>query len=304
MQLSKVYILSGLAFLLCFVPQKICWGQELFAEVIVNDMAVRTQDKRVFRDMETAFSRFLNERKWGDDEFAPQERIQCAFNITISEMPSIGQFRADVQIIASRPVYNSSYYTPTFNFADRNFNFSYVEAQPIEFNENSWMSNLASMLAYYAYVILAIDFDTFEEFGGEPYVRKAFNIVNLAQSENAQGWQQMESNRNRYWLIENMLNDQLQAVRKANYIYHREVLDQFAENPEKAQERALVVIEELSKANRIRPNSILVITFLDAKGREIANMFSEGDPSLRRKAHELLVKIDPSKSDRYDKMLP
>lgn len=278
-------------------------AQELNCKVIVNADQVQTSDRAVFRDMETAFAQFLNTRKWTNDTYKAHERINCNILITINRMPSIGNFTATVQVQSGRPVFNTNYETVVFNFADRDWEFDYIESQPLEFNDNVYISNLTSMLAFYAYVILGFDYDSFSELGGNPHFQKALQIVNNAQQVNRPGWQPLGSNRNRYWLIENITNAQMVEIRKSIYQYHRHGLDLFEKNPDQTREVIVKCLREIKKVRDINPNAILVISFFDAKGPELANIFSDGNLNLRREAYEIIVTIDPSKRSNYQKMI-
>lgn len=293
-----LYILTSL-ILLGFSVQ----SQELNCNVIVNADRVETTDRRIFQDMQTAFSQFLNNRRWTDDNYDVAERINCNLVITIEEMPIVGTFKATVQIQSSRPVYGTSYESLMLNFADRDWHFEYVESQPLDFNENSFSSNIASMLAYYAYIILGIDYDSFETLGGTSFFERANNQVILAQESNMPGWKQFDSQRNRYWLAENFLSPIFTPVRESIYLYHIQGLDLFLENPDASRNTILEVLKKLQVANRSRPNSIFTIAFLDAKSNELINIFSEGDMNIRRQAYEILRTLDPTLTSKLGKII-
>ncbi|MDZ7646050.1 MAG: DUF4835 family protein [Cytophagales bacterium] len=173
-------------------------AQELNFKVTINSDQIQTTDKAVFKDMERSFANFLNTRKWSNDSYKNYEKINGTLFINISEMPSIGNFEASAQITAARPVFGSNYETVLFNFADREWSFEYIESLPLEYNDNTYISNLTSMLAFYAYVVLALDYDSFSEMGGNNYVQKALIVVNNAQPANRAGWAALGNNRNRY----------------------------------------------------------------------------------------------------------
>src|SRR6188508_1421309 len=189
-------------------------AQELNCTVTINSSGAQTSDRGIFRDMKTAIEQFMNSRKWSGDSYKPYEKINCNMLITITKMPSIGNFSASVQIQAARPVYNTNYSSLIFNFADRDWEFEYIESLPLEFNDNTYTTNLTSMLALYAYLVVGVDYDSFSELGGTPYFQKALNIVNAAQQSNRPGWQALGSNRSRYSLVENYTNAQMLDVRK------------------------------------------------------------------------------------------
>jgi hypothetical protein len=277
-------------------------GQELNAIVRVNHQAVQTTETRIFQDMETSFAQFLNNRKWTDDTYKGEERINCNLVITIDQMPSPSSFSATVQVQSSRPVYGTGYESLMLNFADRDWQFQYTESQPIDFNENTFTSNIASLLAYYAYIIIGLDYDSFSEMGGTPYFEKAQMVVtNAQQSAGDPGWDQFGSNRrrNRYWLAENFINQQMQPVRKGMYTYHRKGLDMFIANETESRANILTTVKAIEEVRKIQPQSILLIAFMDAKHNELVSIFSKGDPQIRREAYNSLVAIDPTQTDKY-----
>src|SRR5436190_10457981 len=202
-------------------------SQELNCKVTINADQIATSDRGVFKDMERSIANFMNTRKWTNEVYKNYEKINCAIFINISVMPAIGAFKASAQITVARPVYNTNYETVLLNFADREWEFEYIESQPMEYNDNSYINNLTSMLAYYAYIIIGMDSDSFTERGGDPYFQRALMVVTNAQSSNRPGWQSIGANRNRYNLIENINNPQMVELRKNTYKYHRLGLDKF-----------------------------------------------------------------------------
>lgn len=277
-------------------------GQELNCKVTINADQIQTSDRNVFKDMERSIALFMNSRKWSTDMYKNHERINCAIFLNISRMPSIGSFIASAQITVARPVYNSNYETVLMNFADREWEFEYIESQPLEYNDNAYINNLTSMLAYYAYIILGMDYDSFAEKGGDPYFQKALMVVNNAQSSNRPGWQSIGSNRNRYNLIENINNTQMTELRKNTYRYHRQALDTFDKSPDDSRQMVLNVLKNIKTVWQIYPNSIFIISFFDAKANELVNIFSEGNIGVRREAFDLLTALDP-KRNIYQKII-
>lgn len=295
--MPKLWILICLLYI-----QAIGLAQELNFKVTINADQIQTTDRAVFKDMERAFSNFLNSRKWSNDSYKNHEKINCALFLNISKMPSIGNFEASAQITAARPVYNSNYETVLFNFADREWEFEYIESLPLEYNDNTFISNLTSMLAFYAYVVLAIDYDSFSDQGGNAFIQKALIVVNNAQPANRAGWAALGNNRNRYALLENLNNPQMVELRKNTYRYHRLALDTFDKTPDQSRDIILEVLKNLKKVWLIYPNSIFVITFLDAKATELVNVFSEGSLQVRKEAYDILTSIDP-KRNIYQKII-
>lgn len=294
----KAYIL--LCFFFATFPLV---AQELNCQVVVNDEMAQTSDRQVFRDMEKAFARFMNDRKWTSNEYLPAERINCNLSITIESMPAVGFYNATVQIQSSRPIYSTNYSSLVFNFADRDWQFEYVESTPLDFGDNVFISNLTSMLAFYAYVLIGIDNDTFAEFGGDDQFNKALDIVNLAQQSDRTGWQAFQSNRNRYWLSENLNNQDLRPVRKGYYTYHRLALDQFEVKPDEARTLIISVLKDIQVANRKIPNSILKISFFDAKKNELGKIFEKGNPATKKDAYNLVTDLDPSNTENYKSII-
>lgn len=278
-------------------------AQELNCQVLINASQVQTADQGIFKDMKTAIEQFMNSRKWTENQFLNQEKIDCSIQITITKMPSIGAFSATVQVQSARPVFNTNYSTLVFNFADRDWDFEYIESLPLDFNENTYTSNLTSMLAFYANIIIGLDYDTFSELGGTPFFQKSLAIVNNAQQSNRSGWQPLGSTRNRYWLNENLNNGQMIEMRKSFYSYHRLALDKYETDPDQSRTIILKALNEVKKVRDINPNSILVVSFFDAKSKEISNIFSEGNMQIRKQAYDLVTGIDPSNKENYEKMI-
>lgn len=278
-------------------------AQELNCIVTINSTQITTSDRGIFRDMKTAIEQFMNSRKWSADSYKNYEKINCSMLITITKMPAIGNFSASVQIQAARPVFNTNYSSLIFNFADRDWEFEYIESLPLEYNDNTYTTNLTSMLALYAYLIIGVDYDTYSELGGSPYFQKALAVVNNAQQANRPGWQPLNSNRSRYWIVENYNNGQMVDIRKAMYAYHRLGLDTFDKDPDKSREVILKGLRDVKKVRDINPASILVVSFFDAKSKELANIFSSGSIQVRREAYDIITAIDPSNRTSYEKMI-
>ncbi len=279
-------------------------AQEINCIVTINvGPRVQTTDRAVFTDMKNAFQQFLNTRKWTNENYLVHEKINCSILININDMPAIGVFNASVQVQAARPVYNTNYNSLIFNFADREWDFQYLETIPLEFNDNNFTSNITSMLAYYAYTILGMDYDTFSELGGTLYFQRALQVINNAQSSNQAGWQPVGSIRNRYWLNENLINPQFTDVRKNAYTYHRLALDTYEKDPDNSRLIILKGLKDIKKARDINPNAIILISFFDTKSQELANLFSEGELNVRKEAYDLITTMDPTNRATYEKIL-
>ncbi|WP_200975927.1 DUF4835 family protein [Echinicola sp. 20G] len=280
-------------------------AQELNFTVTINSDRARTQNKDIFDQMKNSFEQFLNGRSWTNDQFDPEERIKGNMLVTINDMPQVGFFEATVQIQAVRPVYGSSYESLAFNFVDRNWSFEFLESQPMEFNRYSHLSEITSLLAYYAYTVIGIDYDTFAPEGGEPYFEIANNIVSNAQQSSRPGWEQNPSNkRNRYWLIDELYSAQVtRPVRDAYYLMHRLGMDQLTKKPEEAYQNILEALKKLEEVNRTQPNSILTITFMDAKSDEISKILKNAPDEIKEQAVSILLKVDPNNARKYNDIL-
>jgi hypothetical protein len=303
-RISPMYIkficIIGLTFLV-----STSFAQQLNFTVTINSDRANTQERDVFENMKTSFEQFLNTRNWIQDEFGPQERIKGNMLITINEMPSVGVFNATVQVQTLRPIYGSNYESLIFNFADRNWTFEYVESQPLEFDRFGFLDNISSLLAYYAYISIGVDYDSFSLRGGDSAFEIANNIVSNAQQSSRPGWNQNPSDRrNRFWLINNLYSSQvLVPVRDAYYLYHRMGMDLLVQSPEEAYKNILEAIRKVAEANKAQPNSILTITFMDAKSDEISKILKKASLEIRTEAVELLLEVDPNNARKYNDIL-
>ena len=238
-------------------------AQELFCNVQVNASQIQTSDRKVFQTLQTAIYEFVNNTKWTDASVKNEERIECTFLINIKEKVSNDEYKASIQIQSTRPIYGTSYKSTMLNYLDNNFRFRYLEYQSLEFNENTHLSNLTSVLAYYVYIVLGLDFDTFSEYGGAPYYIKAQNIVNNAQNAREIGWKAFESDKNRYWLVHDLLDTRYEEIHNCYYRYHRVGMDMLSEKTEDGRYDITVALEELRGVYRDNPSAfILKIFFL------------------------------------------
>ncbi|MCH7408886.1 DUF4835 family protein [Belliella sp. DSM 111904] len=280
-------------------------GQELNFQVIINSDRARTQEKDVFENMKNTFEQFLNGRNWTNEEFRASERIKGNMLITINDMPQVGVYNATVQIQVVRPIYGTGYESMLLNFGDRNWSFEFILNQPLEFNRFSYLNNISSLLAYYAYMAIGIDFDSFSLRGGDQYFEIANNIVNNAQQSNRAGWSQSPNDRrNRYWLINDIYASSVYApIREAYYLYHRKGMDLLNKKPEEAFKNMLEAIRKVEEANTAQPNGIFTISFMDAKSDEISKIFKKAPLEIRQEAVEILLKVDPNNARKYNDLL-
>ncbi|WP_020600058.1 DUF4835 family protein [Spirosoma panaciterrae] len=282
-------------------------AQELNCQVNINSDQLFAQQKTDFsyvNQLKGIITEFMNNRRWSNDQFAVNERINCSININLVKSLTQGVFEATAQIIATRPVYGTNYETTVFSYVDRAFNFVYLPTTPVYFRENQYSDDLTSLLAFYANVILAVDYDTFSKEGGTPFIQRAYTITNLAQQGSPNGaWQAGGDRRNRYWLVENLQNQQLVPFRDGMYTYHRQGLDVFAANPVQVRKQTLDLLTTIRTIGLQLPNSVLINSFFDAKSEELYNILFEGTSTERQKAFDLLSYLDPAKTEKYRKLV-
>lgn len=290
--------------------QNLCFAQEFQFEVTINDRQVAAANvgvgnREIVQALQKNITDFFNNRKWTNDNFEQNEKIIGRLQINLVRADfATGNFEANAQILALRPVYNTKYETPLFSYVDRRFNFTYLAAQPLDlnFNENVFFSNLSSLLGYYAYIILALDYDSFSKTGGTPYIEKAFIVANTAQSAGADGWGQSDI-RDRFWLVENLQSQQMLQVREAMYKYYRKGLDIYQEKRAEARLVALDLLREIAKVAQIRPNALLFNVFFDAKFQELINIFKDGLQAEKQEAYTILSRLDPARANIYTRLI-
>ncbi|PKP18030.1 MAG: DUF4835 domain-containing protein [Bacteroidetes bacterium HGW-Bacteroidetes-21] len=280
-------------------------AQELNCRISVVSPQVQGTNKKVFESMQKDLYEFMNNRKWTDNVFSVDERIECNILINISEQISSDEFKGTLQIQCNRPVFGTNYNTVLLNYKDNDIHFRYIEFQSMDFNENSHIANLTSIMAFYAYIVLGLDYDTFSPQGGSVYFQKAEKIVSNAQSATETGWKAYESQKNRYWLIENILSSKYAPVRDFFYSYHRQGFDIMSEK--QAEGRAMISesLKGLQKVYREKPSpfmNYLQLVF-DAKSDEFVNVFSESFPDEKAAVVNLLKEIDAANAGKYQKIM-
>lgn len=293
--------------LLCLLFCITAKAQELNARVNINATRVNnTVNKNTFVTLQNALTGFLNNRKWTTDNFLPNEKIECSFVLNLQSTGDENVYSASLTIQAARPVFNSSYLSPIINYQDEDITFKYVQFQQLEFNENrvsgsdALASNLTAVLAYYAYMIIAFDYDSYSPKGGNPYFLKAQNIVNNApEARGISGWKAFDGIRNRYWLTENMLNSRYALMHDIYYGYYRSAFDKMYEDEKKARGEMLNVINLLTNFNSDNPNTMIIQFFFQGKSTELIKMFSKAPQQEKIRASELLQKIDLTNATRY-----
>ncbi|MDO9257043.1 MAG: DUF4835 family protein [Bacteroidales bacterium] len=278
-------------------------AQEFMCQVSVNSPQVEGSEKKVFQSLQTQLYEFVNNRKWTNYIYKPEERIECSIMITVTERVSSDQFKGKVNIVLKRPVYKTSYNSDLLNLVDKDFDFKYVEFEPLEYNDDAYTSNLTSMVAYYLYVMLGIDADSFSKLGGTLYYEKARAAVNAAQNSSDRGWKAFESLKNRYWLVENLLNNAYSPFRDGLYSYHRTGLDLMSENMDLGRSGVNDCLENLQKVNREKTGLYITQLFLDAKRDELINIYSQAAPMDKTKIVNMMKEIDPANSSKYQQIM-
>ncbi|OUR95100.1 DUF4835 domain-containing protein [Flavobacteriales bacterium 34_180_T64] len=274
------------------------FAQELNCNVVVNAQQTGNENVQVFKTLERQLSEFINNTSWTKDSFKPQERINCGMVINITDYNN-DLFQATIQIQSSRPVFNSTYATPIYNYNDKNFSFQYLEFQNLVFNPNQYESNLVSVLAFHVYMILGMDADSFKLNGGDAYYRQAQTILNYSTQGNFKGWKLEDGTQTRFRLIDNVLSPTFKEFRSVMYEYHFTALDQMGENPKESKSKLSSVIKNLETMNRRRPNSYLMRVFFDAKAEEIQDIFSGGPKVNVTDIISTLTRIAPTHAAKW-----
>ena len=296
-------ILFAVSFVLMSV---ILEAQELRCNISINSARIQGTNRSIFTTLQRDLYEYMNATAWTNHIYAPDERIECSMLITITEQMGGSEFKGTLQINALRPVYGSYYTTTLLNYMDNEFQFYYLEYDKIEFNENTYTSALSSIMAFYAYIIIGLDDDSFSLRGGTECFKKAEKIVlNAQNAADRRGWRPYEGSRqNRYWMIENILNPKYGPNRVANYKYHRLGLDRMGDKINEAREETMNALLEVQKVYREKPDMYLFYLklFFDAKADEIVNIFSEAPIQERTRAYQLLAEVDKANERKYAKL--
>ncbi|WP_318345389.1 type IX secretion system protein PorD [Flagellimonas baculiformis] len=276
-------------------------AQELNCVVTVNSDQVGQTNQQIFKTLERSLNDFVNKTKWTNRVYRENERVNARMFITVTQYES-DRFEANIQIQSSRPVFNTSYESPVFNYKDDAFNFQYQEFQPLVYNPNSFDSNLVAVISYYVYLVLGLDADTFSLEGGDEFYRRAQNIVTQAQSSSYSGWSQETGQRTRFELVDNLLSNSFREYRIAMYNYHRKGLDILADNNSTGKQIVAGSLRLFETLVQRRPNAFLIQTFFDAKSEEIQNIFSDGPTVDIVKLKETLNKVAPFYSNTWNEI--
>ena len=300
--LTFIFMISALHFL---------DAQELAASITIQSSKVDNQvDPKIFPQLQIQLKDFINQRKWSNDAFSNEEKIDCSFYITIESVVAPGVYDAKLSIVSNRPVHNASYSSSVLNMQDAKFTFKYQLSQPIEFNENRIQgadpleSNLSATMAYYIYIILGLDYDSFAPKAGMPYFNKALNIVfNAPEGSGISGWKSYDGQRNRYILVDNLTKSGNDKVHDIIYSYYREGLDQLIENPTLAKSNILNALINLQDMNEGAVSGMLIPIFMQAKFSEIVGIFSKSDKTTRKQLLTTLSSLDIANINKYKEML-
>lgn len=286
-------------------------AQELSATISIQSGKVDNQvDPKTFTQLQSQLKDFINQRKWSSETYGTEEKIDCSFYITIESVLSPGVYDAKLSIVSNRPVYNSNYTTPILNMLDANFTFKYQLSQPVEFNENKVQgtdpleANLTATIAYYIYVILGLDYDSFALKGGAPYFAKALNIVyNAPEASGINGWKSYDGQRNRFILIDNLTKSGMDKIHEVIYSYYREGLDQMSEKPEVAKSIILNALMNLQEVQESNTNMMIVPILMQGKYTEIVGIFNNADRSMKKQLINTMSVIDLTNLNKYKEKL-
>ena len=295
--MKKIILLSFFISLLSFLK-----AGELNCTVKVQEPRNLSFDPRIYKTMENAIFEFMNSRVWTNETYLNQEKIKCSIIINISGQSSVTDFESDIIIQSERPIFNTNYSSRVFNYNDRGATFVYQEFQNLEYSDNTYYQNLTSILAYYAYMIIGFDKESFAPSGGELYFKKAQNLItNIPGPEKSRhkGWNQFDGTRNRFVLVDQLLNPRFKNYRTALYEYHRNGMDKMYNSPTTAMPVINASLALLDKVRADNPISILLVVFFLAKSEELINLYTDAPQAERNKASTLLAKLDPINSEKY-----
>jgi len=281
-------------------------AQELNCTVTINSDKIEGSNKQVYETLKASIEEYMNQTKWTKMSFRDAEKIECSMLIVVNSVAD-NMYNCQMTLQSRRPVYGTSYTTPILNFRDNNFCFTYQEFDRLDWQQNQFTTNLTAMLAYYCYLIIGHDMDSFQRMGGTPFFQQCEAIVNACQSATMEsveqrGWLAFDSNRNRYALINNLLDEAFKNYRNYYYEYHRLGLDEMAGNVTNGRARIAEGMPVLREAYRARPATYIINTFLDAKSDELVDIFSKGTDKEKKSVYEILTDIDPTRQSTYEKI--
>lgn len=268
-------------------------SQEFRCSVTINSQQIQTTEKQIFETMKQTIEDFVNNRKWTTASFEPHEKIDCNIGLILSERVSLTEFKGQFSIQVRRPVYNSNYTTGLFNYIESDFQFSFNESQPLEFDVNSFTSNLSSGISYYLYLFLGVYFDSFAMMGGDPFFETARTIAQTAEKSAYRGWRNTDGQKARYWFVENYTNPTYKDLRIANYNYHRLGLDMMTKDQTQARASILSALKSIQKVHQVRTNLLATQIFLDVKLNEVASIFGPAPDMEKKEIYNIVKEVSP-----------
>ena len=301
-----IYDLRYIVLGLCSMWFVSAGAQELNCTVTINSDQIEGSNKQVFETLKQGIEEYMNQNRWTNMTFAETEKIECSMLIVVKQVLG-NSYSCEMTLQSRRPVYGTTYTTPLLNFKDNAFNFTYQEFDRIEWQQNQFTTNLTAMLAYYCYLIIGHDLDSYQRLGGTPCFRMCEEIVNACQSASMEGseqkgWLAFDSNRNRYALINNLQDEAFKKYRNFYYEYHRLGLDEMSGNVTNGRARIAEGLPVLKETYHARPATYVINTFLDAKADELVDIFRKGTDKEKKEVYDLLIDIDPTRQNTYDRI--
>ena len=301
-----IYDLRYIVLGLCSMWFVSAGAQELNCTVTINSDQIEGSNKQVYETLKQGIEEYMNQNRWTNMTFAETEKIECSMLIVVKQVLD-NSYSCEMTLQSRRPVYGTTYTTPLLNLKDNAFNFTYQEFDRIEWQQNQFTTNLTAMLAYYSYLIIGHDMDSYQRLGGTPCFRMCEEIVNACQSASMEGseqkgWLAFDSNRNRYAMINNLQDEAFKKYRNFYYEYHRLGLDEMSGNVTNGRARIAEGLPVLKEAYRARPATYVINTFLDAKADELVDIFHEGTDKEKKEVYDLLIDIDPTRQNTYDRI--
>ncbi len=288
-----------LVFAFAMINPMLGRSQELNCQVQINSQQIAIGDNTIFDALQQSVFEFMNNRRWTNDKYSPAERIDCSILIQMDKRLSTDTYEATFQISSSRPIYGTTYSSNVFKYQDESVQFKYLQFDVLDFSTNAYISELTSILGYYAYLILAMDYDSYSLYGGDENWQLAQQIVSNSTSSGQAGWQSFSSRNNRYWLVQNYLNPRFKPLRECQYKYHRLGFDQMVDNVQKGRAEVTKALTMIEKVHKAEPNSFNTRLYFTAKNDEIIKLYSKAEPSEKEQIITLLETIDPANSNKY-----
>ena len=287
----KNYLKIFFVFIILISGRFISFSQELNCSVSINSSAITSVDQSVFDNLQSSIYEFMNDRKWTNYNFEPEERIECSIIINITSYDNVNMYSGTFQVQLRRPIYNTSYHSTLLNFQDKDIQFQYTQGTSLDYVENTFVGNLESLLSYYAFLFIGLDFDSFQELGGTPFYEKAWSVINSVPANATQykGWRSYENQRNRYWILENLTNKNYEHYRKGFYLYHRQGLDIMTNDIVKGRANITQAMKLIQQTYKEKPGLFIINLFMIAKSDELVNILKSIDPINASKYNEMLV---------------